>query len=67
MDIAGLSGVALLFALVCAKWALELGFSQTRQLLWGIAGLIFGPIAALILYIRLINQAREAGAAGGQW
>ncbi|MAG92580.1 MAG: hypothetical protein CMJ48_02340 [Planctomycetaceae bacterium] len=67
MDIAGLSGVALLFALVCAKWSMDLGFSQTRQLLWGIGGLFCGPIVALILYTRLIYRARETGAAGGQW
>lgn len=48
------------FALTCgiisAKWALELGFNQFRQLLWGIGGVILGPIMLLILYVRLIYK-----------
>ena len=68
MDVAGLGGmVAFLFALICAKWSMELGYRQSSQLLWGIGGLFFGPIMALNLYIRLLYQARKTGAAAGRW
>ena len=46
-------------AIVCAKWAMELGFSQPRQLLWGIAGFAFAPLILLILYNRLIRRKIE--------
>jgi hypothetical protein len=46
-------------AIVCAKWAMELGFSQLRQLLWGIAGLVAAPLILLILYVRLIRHTME--------
>lgn len=48
--------VHLVAAIVCAKWAGELGFSQPRQLLWGVAGLIAAPVVLLILYARLARQ-----------
>jgi hypothetical protein len=53
-------------AVICAKWALDLGFSQIRQILFLIGGLIFGPIMLLILYVFLVNQARRAGGTGGK-
>lgn len=53
-------------ALVSAKWALELGFSQLRQILILIGGLIFGPLMLLILYVYLILKARREGAPGGK-
>ena len=43
----------VLCAIVSAKWALELGFSEGRQILFLIGGLILGPLMLLILYIRL--------------
>lgn len=48
-----LIGVNVLCALISAKWALELGFSEVRQLLFLIGGLLLGPFMLLILYIRL--------------
>jgi hypothetical protein len=49
-------------AVICAKWALDLGFSQIRQILFLIGGLFFGPIILLILYVMLVNKAkRESG------
>ena len=53
-------------AIVCAQWALELGFSQLRQVLFLVGGLLFGPLVLLILYVYLINKARRAGQPGGQ-
>ena len=51
-------GVFLLTcAIICGKWAMELGFSEFRQILWGIFALLTGPLALLILYLRLIRQA----------
>jgi hypothetical protein len=51
--------VHLIAAIICAKWAMDLGFSQLGQLLWGIAGLVAGPLIMLILYVRLIRQKTE--------
>jgi hypothetical protein len=48
--------IQLVAAIVCAKWAMELGFSQPRQLLWGIAGFVAAPLILLILYVRLIRH-----------
>ncbi len=53
-------------AFICAKWALDLGFSQLSQILHGIAGLFFGPLVLLILYTRLIYQARDRREPGGR-
>jgi hypothetical protein len=47
-------------AIICAKWAMELGFSQFRQMLWGVAGFVVPPLVLLILYNRLIRQATES-------
>jgi hypothetical protein len=54
-----LGGLAFAFvcAVICAKWAMELGFSQLGQVLWGIAGLLAGPVILLILYVRLLQVA----------
>ncbi|MCU0915113.1 MAG: hypothetical protein MUC88_11190 [Planctomycetes bacterium] len=57
---------SLFCAIVCAKWALELGYSQTRQILFLAAGLLFGPLLLLILYVYLIEKARKEGRSGAQ-
>jgi hypothetical protein len=48
--------VHLIAAIVCAKWAGELGFGQARQLLWAIAGMVAAPVVLLTLYARLVRQ-----------
>ena len=53
-------------AIICAKWALDLGYSQLRQILFLVGGLILGPIMLLILYVCLINKAKKEGATGGK-
>lgn len=53
-------------ALICAKWALELGFSQTRQILFLIAGILFGPLTLLILYVYLVKKAENEGQPGAK-
>ena len=53
-------------AVVCAKWALDLGFSQLRQILFLIGGLLFGPLTLLVLYIYLVNKAKREGKPGGK-
>ncbi|QVL34070.1 hypothetical protein KIH39_09230 [Telmatocola sphagniphila] len=57
---------ALTCGIISAKWAMELGFSQLRQALWGIAGLLLGPLALLILYIRLVRDRQATGKIGGE-
>jgi hypothetical protein len=51
-------------AIVCAKWALDLGVGQARQILFLIGGLLFGPLMMLSLYIHLINKAKKEGRPG---
>jgi len=41
-------------SIVCAKWALDLEYSQFRQIIWGLGGMLFGPFIMLLLYIRFI-------------
>lgn len=53
-------------AVICAKWALDLGYSQIRQIIFLVGGLLLGPLMLLVLYVFLINQARKAGATGGK-
>lgn len=45
-------------AIVCAKWALDLGFSQVRQVVFLLGGVLFGPLTLLILYMLLVNKAK---------
>ncbi|MCL5742634.1 MAG: hypothetical protein M1541_01715 [Acidobacteria bacterium] len=52
--------------IICAKWALELGFSQIRQILFLVGGLLLGPIMLLILYVFLINKAKKEGGTGAK-
>ena len=56
IDYASIGYVHLIAAIICAKWAMDLGFSQLRQLLWGVAGFIAAPLILLILYVRLIRK-----------
>jgi len=53
-------------AIICAKWALDLGFSQIRQILFLIGGLILGPLMLLVLYVFLINKAKAEGQPGAK-
>jgi hypothetical protein len=56
IEYASIGYVHLIAAIICAKWAMDLGFSQFRQLLWAIAGFIGAPLILLILYVRLIRR-----------
>ena len=53
-------------AVICAKWALDLGYSQIRQVLFLIGGLLIGPIMLLILYVFLVNKAKKEGGSGAK-
>ncbi len=55
-DFVSVGYLNLLAAIICAKWAMDLGLGQFRQLLWGIAGLVGAPLVLLILYVRLIRK-----------
>jgi hypothetical protein len=59
--------IGLFSAVICGKWALELGYRQSRQLLWMIAGLVLAPMALLVLYDRLLHQCRSEGQLAGRW
>ena len=49
----------LICGLVSAKWALDLDFSQTRQLIFMFGGFILGSIILLVLYVRHINKSKK--------
>lgn len=53
-------------SIICAKWALDLGYSQIRQVIWWLGGMFFGPFILLILYIRLIYKAKSEGSSSGE-
>ncbi|RJP27217.1 MAG: hypothetical protein C4527_13670 [Candidatus Omnitrophota bacterium] len=53
-------------AIVSAKWALDLGFSQVRQIIILIGGLILGPLMLLVLYVYLIQKAKGEGQPGSK-
>jgi hypothetical protein len=52
--------VMFVSAVICAKWAMDLGWSQIRQVTWFAAGLLLGPLAMMILYVRLLSAAPES-------
>jgi hypothetical protein len=56
----------IICALICAKWAFDLGFSQARQILFLIAGILFGPLTLLILYVYLVRKAGNEGQPGAR-
>ncbi len=53
-------------AIVSAKWALELGATQVRQILFLLAGLLFGPLTLLVLYVYFIENAKKRGWVNGK-
>jgi hypothetical protein len=55
------STFAFACGIISARWAMDLGYSQSRQILFGIGGLILGPLMLLILYVRLLYQAKAQG------
>lgn len=57
--------VQLIAAIICAKWAMDLGYSQPRQLLWAIAGFVFAPIVLFFLYNRLLYKGPSPTEIGG--
>jgi hypothetical protein len=59
--------VVLTCAVLAAKWASDLGFRQSRQVLWGLAGLALGPLALLLLYVRFVRKYQAEGLPGGRW
>ena len=59
--------ISTMFGLISAKWALDLGYSQVSQLLHLVAGLIFGPLVLLVLYVRLIYKRQAEGTPGAQF
>ncbi|QEL19862.1 hypothetical protein [Limnoglobus roseus] len=59
--------LALTCGILSAKWSMELGMNQFRQLLWGVAGVLLGPLALLILYVRHLGARQANGVHGAQW
>ena len=53
-------------AVICAKWALDLGYGQLKQNLFLIGGLILGPLMLALLYVRLVNKSKQEAATDGK-
>jgi hypothetical protein len=66
-DYIGYGWIGMITAIIAAKWAMELGFRQTGQLLWGIAAFLVPPVALLALYVRLIRQSAKEGKPAAAW
>ena len=56
--------LAFLFGIISAKWSLDLGYSQMKQLIFFISGLFLGPLILFLLYIRMIYKFEKEGTAG---
>jgi len=54
-----IAGINIVCAIISAKWAMEMGFSQGRQVLYLIGGLLMGPLMLLILYSYLLNKKQK--------
>ncbi len=54
-------------AVICGKWAMELGFRQSVQVLWMVAGFVLPPVALLALYVRLARRSPMEGKPAGCW
>jgi hypothetical protein len=54
-----IAGINIVCAVISAKWAMEMDYSQGRQLLFLIGGLIMGPFILLILYSYLLNKKQK--------
>ena len=59
--------IGVITAIIAAKWAMELGFRQTRQLLWAVAGFLVPPVALLALYVRSVRQCAKDGKPAAAW
>jgi hypothetical protein len=53
-------------AIISAKWALDLGCTQFRQILFLLGGLLLGPWILILLYVDLVRKAKAGGARGGK-
>ncbi len=60
-------GVLFLFGITAAKWTLDLGHSQFRQILAFIAGFLFGPLMLANLYLHLVRAKTKQHEAGSQY
>ena len=67
MENAAVGLILLTCAILAARWAMDLGFRQTSQALWGLLGLALGPVALVMLYVRLINKRKAEGLPAGRW
>jgi hypothetical protein len=59
--------IGTITAIIAAKWAMELGARQWRQLLWMVASVLVPPLVLLALYVRLVRQSKAEGKPGGRW
>lgn len=56
----------VLCAIIAAKWGMDYGVSQFRQLVFGFGGLLFGPLVLLLLYVSMLNKAKKEGKASAR-
>lgn len=66
-DWATFGWIATVCAIIAAKWAGELGFSQLAQLCWAMFALILPPVALLALYVRWLYRQKTLKAPAARW
>ena len=54
-------------AIIAAKWAADLGFSQVSQMLWAVLAFFLPPLALIALYVRHLGLLKQKGQPGGNW
>jgi hypothetical protein len=59
MSYLSIATFSIFSAIVCMKWALELGYSQWRQILWGVLGFCFSLLALFFLYVRHVRRSMQ--------
>lgn len=60
-------GMVLLYGILSAKWAMELGYSQFTQIIIFCSALFLGPLVLFFLYIRLLYLRKKNGKSGVQY
>ena len=55
------SSFSMACGVISARCAMDLDYSQSRQIICGIGGLFLGPLMLLVLYVRLLYQAQGEG------
>jgi len=56
------AAVLFLCGIVSGRWALELGYGESRQFVCFLGGCVLGPLMPLVLYLRLAHRLKKVAA-----